>query len=341
MNARTGTTRTGTVLRVPPISPELHAATGERYDALDLPGDPGDPGVADDPARAAFLAEHGGDVVAIVCSNLSPVPASLIEALPRLGVIANHGVGYDNVDVDVALARGIAVSHTPDVLDDAVAETALALLLAARRRIVTADLFVRDGAWSKGAFPLTDQVSGSRVGILGLGRIGRAVARRLEAFGCAISYHNRRPVPGVDYAYAASPAELAAGVDNLIVIVPGGPGTEGLVDAAVLDALGPRGLLVNVARGSVVDEDALVAALQEGRLGGAALDVFAREPEVPAALLVRDDVVLAPHVGSATHETRAAMRRLTLDNLDDWLATGTLRTPIPEMSASPGEGGER
>jgi len=305
-----------TILRVPPLSPPLHDAVGERYDAVDL----------------ADLDTRAEDVVGIVCSNTGTVAGELIESLPRLGVIANHGVGYDNIDVPAALARGIAVSNTPEVLDAAVAETALALLLAVRRQLVVADRFVRDGRWLHGAFPLTDQVSGSRVGIVGLGRIGRAVAERLEAFGCTVSYHNRRRVPSVSYAYAASPRELAAAVDSLIVVVPGGGDTAALVDREVLDALGPDGVLVNIARGSVVDQPALVAALREGRLGGAGLDVYADEPQVPAELTAMDQVVLLPHVGSATHPTRAAMRELTLANLDSWLADGTLRTPIPEMA---------
>jgi len=305
-----------TILRVPPLSPQLHDAVAERYDVVD-PDD---------------LPDRADDVVGIVCTNTGRVDGALITSLPRLGVIVNHGVGYDNIDVPVALDRGIAVSNTPEVLDDAVAETAVALLLAVRRQVVVADRFVREGRWRDAAFPLTDQVAGSRVGILGLGRIGRAVATRLEAFGCTVSYHNRRRVPDVSYAYAASPVDLAAGVDNLIVVVPGGSGTEALVDATVLDALGPAGVLVNIARGSVVDEPALVAALQEGRLGGAGLDVYADEPHVPEELRTLDNVVLLPHVGSGTHPTRAAMRELTLANLDSWLADGTLRTPIPEMT---------
>lgn len=317
-----------TVLRVPPLSPQLHDAAGERYDALDLPAQ----------GRSAFLAEHGADVVAIVCTNTGQVGADLIAALPRLGVIVNQGVGYDNIDVPACLERGILVSHTPGVLDDAVAETALGLLIATRRRMVEADRFVRAGRWPEaGAFPLTGQVAGSTVGILGLGRIGRRLAEILIALGCTVSYHSRHEVPGVPYAYAASARDLAAGVDNLVAIVPGGPATDGLVDRAVLDALGPDGVLVNVARGSVVDEDALVAALQEGRLGAAGLDVYAHEPEVPVALTALDNVVLLPHVGSGTEETRAAMRELTLDNLDLWLETGRLRTPVPEMAQADGQ----
>lgn len=309
------------------MSPELHAAVGELYDVRDLPAE------ASGAERTAFLAEHGGNVVAIVCSHAGTVDAGIIDALPRLEAITNLGVGYDNVDVSAALARGVVVSHTPGVLDDAVAETALGLLIATRRRLVDADRFVRAGSWPDGAYPLTGQVAGSRVGILGLGRIGERIAGLLTALGCTVSYHSRREVPGSPYLHHPSAAALAAAVDNLVVIVPGGSATAGLVDRTVLDALGPDGVLVNVARGSVVDEDALVAALEAGTLGGAGLDVFAREPEVPAALLGRDDVVLLPHIGSATHETRAAMRQLVLDNLASWLDSGRLLTPVPEMGA--------
>lgn len=316
-------TRSGKVLRVPPFSQQLHDAVGAAYDALDLPEED----------RPAFLAEHGEDVVAIVCSNSGRVDADLIAALPRLGMIANQGVGYDNIDVAAAIERDIAVSHTPGVLDAAVAETALGLLIATRRRMVEADRFVRTGRWSEEAFPLTPQVSGSRVGVLGLGRIGRTIAGLLDALDCEVAYHSRHEVPGARYRYHPSAADLAAAVDNLVVIVPGGPTTAGLVDRSVLDALGPDGLLVNVARGSVVDEDALVAALSEGRLGAAGLDVFAQEPVVPAELRGLDNVVLLPHVGSATEETRAAMRALTLANLDAWLAGEPLPTAVPEMTA--------
>lgn len=316
-------TRSGAVLRVPPLSKLLHESLAASYDVRDLPA--GD--------RTEFLAEHAGDVVAIACTNSGRVDADLIAALPRLGVVVNQGVGYENVDVDACLERGILVSHTPDVLDDAVAETALGLLIATRRRLVEADAFVRAGRWEGGSFPLTGQVSGSRVGILGLGRIGRRIAGLLEALGCEVGYHNRRPVPDVPYTYAASPAELAAAVDNLVVVVPGGSATAALVDRDVLDALGPGGVLVNVARGSVVDEPALVAALQEGRLGAAGLDVYAEEPHVPEALRALGNVVLLPHVGSATVRTRTAMRDLTLANLALWWESGRLRTPVPEMAA--------
>lgn len=315
-------TRAGTVLRVPPFSQQLHDAVEASYDAIDLPEE----------GRAAFLAAHGPAVVAIVFSNSGRVDADLIAALPNLGVIANQGVGYDNIDVPAALARGIAVSHTPDVLDDAVAETALGLLIATRRRLVEADSYVRAGRLPSGSFQLTGQVSGSRVGILGLGRIGRRIAGLLDALGCEVGYHSRHEVPGASYRHHPSPVDLARAVDNLVVVVPGGSATAGLVDRDVLDALGPDGVLVNVARGSVVDQDALVAALQEGRLGAAGLDVYAEEPHVPEALRALGNVVLLPHVASATVPTRTAMRDLTLENLALWWESGRLRTPVPEMA---------
>ena len=310
----------GTVLRVPPLAAELHEAVASSYRSVELPAEA---------ERSAFLAEHADDVVAIVCTNSGRVGADLIGALPRLGMIANHGVGYDNIDLDAANERGIAVSNTPEVLDDAVAELALALLLAVRRQVVVADRFVREGRWARGAFPLTTQVAGSRVGILGMGRVGGAVATRLEACGAEVAYHNRRVVEGCAYPYHSSPVELARAVDSLVVVVSGGPSTRGLVDAEVIDALGPEGVLVNIARGEVVDQDALVAALEQGRLGGAGLDVFRDEPEVPAQLTTRDDVVLLPHVGSGTGPTRAAMRALTLDNLAAWMRREPLLTPVP------------
>lgn len=316
-------TRSGAVLRVPPLSRLLHESLAASYDVLDLPPE----------GRDAFLAERGGEVVAVACTNSGRVDAELIAALPRLGVVVNQGVGYDNVDVEACRERGIMVSHTPDVLDDAVAETTLGLLVATRRRLVEADAFVRAGRWADASFPLTGQVSGSRVGILGLGRIGRRIAGVLEALGCEISYHNRRPVGGVPYAYAASPALLATAVDNLVVVVPGGSATTHLVDRDVLDALGPDGVLVNVARGSVVDEPALIAALQEGRLGAAGLDVYAEEPHVPEALRALANVVLLPHVGSATVRTRTAMADLTLANLALWWESGRVQTPVPELAA--------
>ena len=275
----------------------------------------------------ADLDDPAGVQVAVVGGG-APAGAAEMDELPDLRAIVNFGVGYDNVDVAEARRRGIVVSNTPDVLTDAVADLAAFLVVDVLRGITAADRFVRRGAWARGEqVPLTRDVRGAVVGVLGLGRIGTAAAHRLEAFGAVVHYHSRSP-KDVAWTYHASPVELAAASDVLVVLTPGGAATAGLVDAAVLDALGPEGHLVNVSRGSVVDEDALVAALEEGRIAGAGLDVFADEPHVPAALLERDDVVLLPHVGSATTQTREAMGRLVLDNVDAFLERGELVTPV-------------
>ncbi|CAA9377675.1 MAG: D-3-phosphoglycerate dehydrogenase [uncultured Nocardioides sp.] len=283
----------------------------ERYDAPDLPD-----------------LDHASGVEVAVVGGGAAVGVAEMDALPDLRAIVNFGVGYDNVDVAEASRRGIVVSNTPDVLNDAVADIAVALVIDVLRGISAADRFVRSGRWAAGErFPLTRDVRGARVGILGLGRIGTSVAQRLEGFGAEIRYHSRS-VKDVGWTYDASPVALAHESDVVVVLTPGGPGTEHLVDAAVLDALGPSGYLVNVSRGSVVDEEALVRALEEGAIAGAGLDVFADEPHVPEALLARDDVVLLPHVGSATTQTREAMGRLVLDNVDAFLERGELVTPV-------------
>ncbi|KRE27959.1 hydroxyacid dehydrogenase [Mycobacterium sp. Soil538] len=311
----------GSVLQVGPLKPSLAKTLADDYAARTLPDSTTE--------RATFLAEHGADVTAAVTSGRTGVDAALMAALPNLGAIINFGVGYDTTDVDAAAARGIGVSNTPDVLTDCVADTAVGLMIDTLRQFSASDRFVRAGRWPvDGTYPLTRQVSNTRVGIIGLGRIGQAIAHRLSAFGCSISYHNRHRVPDSPYTYAASPAELAGGVDVLVVAAAGGDGTRGLVSAEVLDALGPQGYLVNIARGSVVDQDALVSALLNGRLAGAGLDVFADEPKVPEELFALNNVVLLPHVGSGTVQTRAAMEALTLRNLDSFLTTGRLVTPV-------------
>ncbi len=312
--------RKGSVLQVGPLMPSLESELSERFAAVVLPEPPD-----------AFLAERGADVTVAVTSSGTGVGEALMSALPQLEAIVNFGVGYDTTDIDEASARGITVSNTPDVLTDCVADLAVGALIDVMRRLTAADRYVRAGSWTSGRYPLTSRVTGKRVGILGLGRIGLAIARRLEGFGVEIGYHNRR-VRDVPYRYHSSLVEMARECDVLVVAAAGGDSTRGLVSAEVLDALGPRGYLVNVARGSLVDENALVAALERGALGGAALDVFADEPHVPNQLLDRDDTLLLPHIGSATHETRAAMARLALDNLEQFLADGTLLTPVPESA---------
>ncbi|TGD85618.1 2-hydroxyacid dehydrogenase [Mycolicibacterium sp. CH28] len=279
--------------------------------------------------RYPLLREPVAEVTVILCGGRPGVDAALMDALPNLAAIVNFGAGVDAIDVPAARQRGIGVSNTPDVLNDTVADTALGLILDTMRGFGAADRYVRAGRWAaEGPFPYTRDVSGSTVGILGLGRIGSAIATRLLGFGCAIAYHNRHPVAGSPYRYAASPVELAESVDVLVVATAGGPDTTRLVDRAVLTGLGPRGYLVNIARGSVVDQDALIDLLASGGLAGAGLDVYAHEPHVPAVLRELDNVVLLPHVGSATARTRTAMARLAVRNLEEFLTTGRLVTPV-------------
>jgi lactate dehydrogenase-like 2-hydroxyacid dehydrogenase len=282
------------------------------------------------PDREALLDAVGPRIRALAVGAMCPVDAALFDRLPRLEIVASFGVGYDTIDVTEAARRGIVVTHTPDVLSDEVADLALGLLLATLRRIPQADRYLRAGRWREGSFPLTTSLRERRVGILGLGRIGRAIARRLEGFGVAIAYHGRTPQEDVPYAYHDSLLGLARAVDTLIVAAPGGPGTTGLVDAGVLAALGADGIVVNIARGSVIDEAALIAALQSGTILGAGLDVFENEPQVPQALIDLDQTVLLPHVGSGSHHTRAAMGRLLTDNLFSWFNGGGPVTPVPE-----------
>ena len=279
-----------------------------------------------DPAALVRIAPR---VRAIAASGESKVPRELIAQLPALEMISVFGVGYDGVDVAAARERGIAVTHTPNVLNDEVADLAIALMLAVSRRIVEADRFVRSGQWPNGPMPLARKVSGARLGIVGLGRIGQAIATRAEAFGMSVAYTSRSEKAGVAYRYFPSPEALAAEVDFLVVITPGGAGTSKLIDARVLAALGKKGVLVNVARGSVVDEAALVAALQNGTIAGAGLDVFENEPHVPEALFALDNVVLVPHIGSASWQTRQAMSDLDFGNLQAHFAGQPLLSPVP------------
>ena len=282
------------------------------------------------PDRAAFLATRGAEFTAVVTDGHWGVPSDVMAALPNLKVVSSYGVGYDAIDTDTLVGRGILISHTPDVLNDEVADTAMMLWLAVSRRLLPADRWARSGDWEReGSFPLTRSVGGTTVGIVGLGRIGQTIANRAEAFGASVIYHARNEKP-VAYRYYADLVDMARDADTLVCITPGGAETRHLVDAAVLEALGADGILINVSRGSVVDEAALVSALEAGRLGGAGLDVFEAEPKIPDALKAMDNVVLTPHVGSATVETRQAMGDLTCDNLSQYLKDGTLVTPVWE-----------
>jgi lactate dehydrogenase-like 2-hydroxyacid dehydrogenase len=272
------------------------------------------------------------ETIRAVCgSGESKVPADLIAQLPALEIISIMGVGYDGVDVAAAKARGILVTHTPDVLNDDVADLALALALNIARRIPQADRYVREGRWAQqGPMPLATKMSGARMGIVGMGRIGQAIAERARAFGMSVAYTARSAKANLPYTFHDQVAALAAQSDFLVVITPGGAATRKLIDAKVLQALGPTGYLINVARGSVVDEAALIAALQAGAIAGAALDVFENEPHVPEALRALDNVVLVPHIGSATVATRQAMAHLAFENLRAFFAGGTPPTPAPE-----------
>lgn len=312
--------KTNAALRVGDFEPTFAAELALRYDIPSLP---------EERERAGFLEGHASDVRVVVTSGPPGVDADLIGALPNLEAIVNYGAGVDAIDLEAATRRGIGVSNTPDVLSDSVADTALGLILMTLRRFGAADRYVRAGRWGRdGRFPYGRDVSGLQVGILGLGRIGSAIATRLLGFDCAIAYHNRHRIEGCPYRYSGSPAELAASVDVLVVATTGDAGTHKLVDRGVLEALGPEGYLINIARGSVVDQEALVELLIGGGLAGAGLDVFADEPQVPAGLLSLDSVVLFPHIGSATARTRRAMALLAIRNLDSYLGSGELVTPV-------------
>jgi len=283
-----------------------------------------------DPAAFAKIAPS---IRAIAASGESKVPASLIEQLPKLEIISVFGVGYDGVDVAAAKARGVMVTHTPNVLNDDVADLAIGLMLAAARQLPAADRYVKEGKWPTGPMPLARKVSGARLGIVGIGRIGQAIAQRALAFNMSVAYTARNAKADLPFKYVATPEALAAESDYLVVITPGGAGTRKLINADVLKALGTKGILVNVARGSVVDEAALIEALQNGVIGGAGLDVFENEPNVPEALRAFPHVVLAPHIGSATTQTRQAMADLAFNNMKSHFDGRAVHTPVPECAA--------
>lgn len=277
----------------------------------------------------AAFAQIAPRIKAIAGGGESQVTRALMVQLPALEMISVFGVGYDRYDVAAARERGIPITNTPDVLTDDVADMGISLMLAIARTIPQADKYVREGKWPSGPMPLARKVTGARLGIVGLGRIGSAIARRAAGFDMSIAYTSRNKVADSPYTYYPTPAALAAEVDFLMVITPGGAGTKGLINAEVLKALGAKGYLINVARGSVVDESALITALQNNVIAGAALDVFENEPHVPAALCAMNNVVLAPHVASATWQTRRAMADLAFGNLQAHFAGKPLLTPVP------------
>jgi lactate dehydrogenase-like 2-hydroxyacid dehydrogenase len=278
--------------------------------------------------RDAFLDAVRDRVRGIAVYALHGCPAALIEALPRVEIIACFGIGVDAIDLDAAKARGIRVTNTPDVVTEDTADIAISLILGVERRIAEGDRFVRRGDWRNGELRFGRRLGGRKLGIIGLGRIGRAIAKRAEAFGMSIAYHGPRRKPEVPYRFVDNLVDLASWSEILVVACPGGAATRHLVNRVVLEALGPAGTIVNIARGSIVDEQALVAALKSGVLGAAGLDVFENEPFVPPELVDLENVVLMPHTGSATHETRAAMGKLVIDNLLSHFSGRPLITPV-------------
>ena len=292
------------ILQTSPLLASCEKALAERYTVHKL---------HEQSDQDAWLRENGARIRAHAGSG---VQADLMDKLPNLEIIASFGVGYDNIDVKAAKARNIRVTNTPDVLNDAVAELTIGLMISLARRIPQSDQFVRQGRWPGGNFGLFSELTGKTVGILGLGRIGKEIATRAQAMKMRVVYHGRHQQKSVPFVFYDDLEAMARDSDWLVVIAPGGAGTNGIVSRKVLEALGPEGRLVNVARGTLIDEPAMVELLQNGGLGGAALDVFENEPEVPEALFALDNVVLSPHQGSATHQTRDAMGALLVANLE-------------------------
>ena len=296
------------ILQTGPLLASCEEALAERYTVHKL---------HEQADKSAWLKQNGSRIRAHAGSG---VQADLMDALPNLEIIASFGVGYDNIDTATAKARNIRVTNTPDVLNDAVAELTIGLMISLARRIPQSDQYVRQGKWLAGNFGLFSELTGKTVGILGLGRIGKEIATRAQAMKMRVVYHGRHAQPSVPYVYYDNLEDMARDADWLVIIAPGGKGTEKIVSRKVLEALGPKGAIVNVARGTLVDESAMVELLQNGGLGGAALDVFEDEPSVPEALFGLDNVVLSPHQGSATNQTRDAMGALLVANLEKHFA---------------------
>jgi lactate dehydrogenase-like 2-hydroxyacid dehydrogenase len=287
------------------------------------------------PAQVAELSLEERSTVAAIGSLSLPVDPSLMDLLPNLEIISSFGVGYDHIDANHAAENGVVVTHTPNVLDDEVADTTIGLLLNTLREFYSAEKHLREGRWEKeGNYPLTPlSMRGRSVGIFGLGRIGQTIAKRLSGFDVPIHYHSRNQVEGVTYQYHSTLKGMAETVDTLIAIVPGTPQTHHAINAEVLAALGERGVLINVGRGPVVDEQALIVALQNKTIAAAGLDVFEHEPSVPQSLIDLPNACLFPHVASASEDTRLAMGNLVVENLTSWFSKGVAITPTPETAA--------
>jgi lactate dehydrogenase-like 2-hydroxyacid dehydrogenase len=286
--------------------------------------------------KAAFLNEIGPKIRAATLGGQAVVSAEIMSKMPKLEIVSNFGVGYDTVDVKYAAANGIIVTNTPDVLNEEVADTTLGLMLMTVRELPQSERYLRQGKWLEKPFPLTPASLRDRtVGIVGMGRIGKAIAKRIESFGMPIVYHSRNAAPGVSYKHYPDLIAMAKDVDIMVVIVPGGPATKNMINAEVLEALGPKGIFINVARGSVVDEPALIEALKSKKIMSAGLDVFADEPRVPKELIEMENVVLLPHVASASVFTRRAMGQLVVDNLKAWAAGKPPLTPVIETPYPP------
>jgi lactate dehydrogenase-like 2-hydroxyacid dehydrogenase len=285
--------------------------------------------------QEAFLKEIAPRIRGIaVAYTANKIDGAFMSRFPKLEIVSSFGVGYDHVDAKWAGQHGIVVTNTPEVLNEEVADTALGLLLCTLREFPQAERYLRAGKWPQGGYPLTRAtLRGRTVGVVGMGRIGKAIGRRLEAFGVPVVYHSRNPQEGVTYKYYPKLLDMARDVDTLMVIVPGGAATKNLINAEVLKALGPNGVLINMARGSVVDEPALIQALKDRTILSAGLDVFVNEPQVPQELIGMDHIVLFPHLGSASAATRQAMDQLVVDNLKAWFAGKAPLTPVPETPA--------
>lgn len=313
------TTSQATILALSPLLPAEMAKLEAKHKTIRLYNE-------QDPEKALQAVKN--DVVGIISNPGTPVRRTLIEALPNLEIVTQFGVGVDNIDFEATKERGIVVTNTPDVLTEDTADIAVSLLLALSRRICEADMFVRVGKWGSTPMPLGVTPKGKTAGIIGLGRIGKAIAKRLVAFDMRIIYHGRKQQADMPWPYFKDVEMMAAHCDYLVLACSGGPDTYHIVNTRVLDALGPKGYLINVARGSCVDEEALVQALEQKKIAGAGLDVYAHEPNVPEGLKSMDNVVLLPHIGSATIETRTVMGEIVLNNLDAHFSGKPLITPV-------------